>query len=82
MGKGSAARVAASLQFSYTGIKLALVVGICGGAPSPPTYPDIFLSDVVFSNAVIEYDFRRQYPGGFQQKTDIKDILGRPDQEI
>ncbi|KAL4863239.1 hypothetical protein BDV12DRAFT_206709 [Aspergillus spectabilis] len=82
MGKGSAASVAASLRFSYTGIKLALVVGICGGAPSPPTYPDIFLGDVVISNAVIEYDFRRQNPAGFQRKTDVKDTLGRPDQEI
>ncbi|KAL2826956.1 hypothetical protein BDW59DRAFT_160535, partial [Aspergillus cavernicola] len=82
IGKGSAASVAASLRFSYTGIKLALVVGICGGAPSPPTYRDIFLGDVVISNAVIEYDFRRQYPAGFQRKTDVKDTLGRPDQEI
>ena len=36
MGKGSAASVAASLRVSYTGIELALVVGICGGAPPPP----------------------------------------------
>lgn len=82
IGKGSAASVAASLQFSYTGISLALVVGICGGAPSSPTHPEIFLGDVVISNAVIEYDFRRQYPGGFQRKTDVKDTLGRPGQEI
>ncbi|KAL4751018.1 hypothetical protein BDW72DRAFT_193288 [Aspergillus terricola var. indicus] len=82
MGKGSAASVAASLRFSYLGIKLALVVGICGGAPLPPTHSDIFLGDVVISNAVIEYDFRRQYPGGFKRKTDVKDTLGRPDQEI
>ncbi|KAL4789834.1 hypothetical protein BDV19DRAFT_396648 [Aspergillus venezuelensis] len=82
MGKGSAASVAAGLRFSYTGIKLALVVGICGGVPSPPAHSDIFLGDVVISNAVIEYDFRRQYPGGFQRKTDVKDTVGRPDQEI
>ncbi|KAL4867983.1 hypothetical protein BDV12DRAFT_186267 [Aspergillus spectabilis] len=82
MGKGSAASVAASLRFSYTAIKLALVVGICGGAPLSPTHPEIFLGDVVISNAVVEYDFRRQYPGGFQRKTDVKDTLGRPDQEI
>lgn len=82
MGKGSAASVAASLRFSYTGVKLALVVGICGGAPSPPSHPEIFLGDVVISNAVVEYDFGRQYPGGFQRKTDVKDTLGRPDQEI
>ena len=82
IGKESAASVASSLQVSYTGIKLALVVGICGGAPSPPDYQEIFLGDVIISDSVIEYDFGRQYPGGFQQKTAVKDILGRPSQEI
>ncbi|KAL4781057.1 hypothetical protein BJX76DRAFT_350476 [Aspergillus varians] len=51
IGKGSAASIAASLRFSYAGIKLALVVGICGGVPSPPTHSDIFLGDIVISNA-------------------------------
>ncbi|KAL4914540.1 hypothetical protein BDW62DRAFT_213413 [Aspergillus aurantiobrunneus] len=55
MGKGSAVSVAASLRFSYTGIKLALVVGICGGALLPPTHPDIFLGDVVISNAILQH---------------------------
>ncbi|KAL4772555.1 hypothetical protein BDW60DRAFT_207169 [Aspergillus nidulans var. acristatus] len=82
IGKESAASVASSLQVSYTGIKLALVVGICGGAPSPPNYQEIFLGDVIISDSVIEYDFGRQYPGGFQQKTAVKDMLGRPSQEI
>ncbi|CBF80765.1 hypothetical protein AN8542.2 [Aspergillus nidulans FGSC A4] len=82
MGKGSAASVAASLRASYTGIELALVVGICGGAPPPPKYQDIFLGDVIISDSVIEYDFGRQYPGGFQRKTGVKDTLGRPGPEI
>src|SRR5947207_15703223 len=33
MGKNSAAAVASSFRFSFRGIKLALVVGICGGVP-------------------------------------------------
>ncbi|KAL4770839.1 putative kinesin light chain [Aspergillus nidulans var. acristatus] len=82
MGKGSAAVVASSLQVSYMGIELALVVGICGGAPQPPKYQEIFLGDVIISDSVIEYDFGRQYPGGFQRKTGVKDILGRPGREI
>ncbi|KAL4789005.1 purine and uridine phosphorylase [Aspergillus venezuelensis] len=82
MGKRSAASVASSLRFSYRGVKLALVVGICGGAPSPPEYQKIFLGDVIISDSVIEYDFGRQYPGGYQRKTDVKDTLGRPGQEI
>ncbi|BCR91425.1 Pfs, NB-ARC and TPR domain protein [Aspergillus chevalieri] len=82
MGKESAASVASSLQVSYTGIQLALVVGICGGAPPPPKYDEIFLGDIIISDTVMEYDFGRQYPGGFQRKTGVKDTLGRPDREI
>ncbi|KAL4734135.1 putative kinesin light chain [Aspergillus similis] len=82
MGKGSAAGIASSLQVSYTGIELALVVGICGGAPPPPKYQEMFLGDVIISNSVIKYDFGKQYPGGFQWKTGIKNTLGRPGPEI
>jgi nucleoside phosphorylase len=82
MGKGRAASVASSLLVSYPEIKLALVVGICGGAPPPPKYQEIFLGDVIISDSVIEYDFGRQYPGGFQRKTGLKDTLGRLSREI
>ncbi|KAL2812670.1 nucleoside phosphorylase domain-containing protein [Aspergillus cavernicola] len=82
MGKGSAASVASSLRVSYTGIQLALVVGICGGAPPPPNYDEIFFGDIIISDTVMEYDFGRQYPGGFQRKSGVKDTLGRPDREI
>ncbi|KAL5000016.1 purine and uridine phosphorylase [Aspergillus recurvatus] len=82
MGKRSAAGVASSLKISYRGVKLALVVGICRGVPSPPEYQEIFLGDVIIGDSVIEYDFGRQYPGGYQRKTGVKDTLGRPVQEI
>ncbi|KAE8334208.1 hypothetical protein BDV24DRAFT_156994 [Aspergillus arachidicola] len=82
MGKRSAAGVASSLKVSYRGVKLALVVGICGGAPFPPEYQEIFLGDVIIGDSVIEYDFSRQYPGGYRRKTGVKDTLGRPVQEI
>ncbi|KAL4998951.1 hypothetical protein BDV10DRAFT_63008 [Aspergillus recurvatus] len=78
MGTRNAASVASNLMVSYTGIELALVVGICGGAPSPPDYQEIFLGDVIISDSVIEYDFGRQYPGGFKRKTGVRDTLGRP----
>ncbi|KAL2865008.1 putative kinesin light chain [Aspergillus lucknowensis] len=81
-GKGSAASVASSLTSSYPGIELALVVGICGGAPPPPKYQEIFLGDVIISDSVVEYDFGKQYDGGFQRKTGVKDTLGRPGREI
>jgi nucleoside phosphorylase len=82
IGNGSAAGVASSLKVSYTGIQIALVVGICGGVPYPSTEEQIFLGDVIISDAVVEYDFGRQCPGGFQRKTDVKDTLGRPNREI
>ncbi|KAL4788950.1 nucleoside phosphorylase domain-containing protein [Aspergillus venezuelensis] len=81
MGKGSAAGVAAGLLASYPSVKLALVVGICGGAPPPPKYDEIFLGDVIISDSVVEYDSGRQYPGGFERKTGVKDTLNRPGQE-
>ncbi|KAE8376679.1 nucleoside phosphorylase domain-containing protein [Aspergillus bertholletiae] len=77
IGKGSIASAASSLQVSYTGIKLALIVGICAGAPSPPDYREIFLGDVIISDSVFEYNFGTQYPGGFQRKTTVKHWPGR-----
>ncbi|KAF3400335.1 hypothetical protein DPV78_005575 [Talaromyces pinophilus] len=85
MGKGSAASVASSLRVSYTGVQIALVVGICGGVPYPSDGNDaeIFLGDVIISDAVVEYDFGRQYPSGFQRQMDgHKDMLGGPHREI
>ncbi|EHA23786.1 hypothetical protein ASPNIDRAFT_181107, partial [Aspergillus niger ATCC 1015] len=69
MGKVSAAGVAMGLRTSFPSIELALVVGICGGIPMDPhKQRDIFLGDVVLSQAVVEYDFGRQYPSGFEPK--------------
>ncbi|KAL4766729.1 hypothetical protein BDW60DRAFT_27146 [Aspergillus nidulans var. acristatus] len=82
MGKGSAASVASSLRVSYIGIRLSLVVGICGGVPALSNNQELFLGDVIVSDTVIEYDYGQQYPGGFQRKTGVKDTLGRPDREI
>ncbi|KAL3462421.1 hypothetical protein BJX64DRAFT_259111 [Aspergillus heterothallicus] len=83
MGKGNAASVASSLQVSYPRVRLALIVGICGGIPRSPSGDcEIFLGDVVISDSVVEYDFGRQYPGGFERKTDVKSTLGGSDREI
>ncbi|KAJ5720194.1 hypothetical protein N7493_007072 [Penicillium malachiteum] len=84
MGQSSAANVASMLKISYTGIELALVVGICGGVPYPPgnNEQEIFLGDVIISDSAIQYDFGKQYPSGFQHKTGVKEKIGRPSQEI
>jgi hypothetical protein len=71
IGKRSAASVASSLKISYRGVKLALVVSIYRGAPSPPKYQEILLGNMIIGDSVIEYDFSRQYPGSYQRKTSV-----------
>lgn len=83
MGSSSAAVVAAGLRSSFPQIKLALVVGICGATPIHTiTKEEIFLGDCIISTAVIQYDFGRQYPGGFSRKKSVEDSLGRASPEI
>jgi hypothetical protein len=82
IGKGSAISVALSLRVSYTGIKLALVVGIYRGVPFPHRSTAIVLGDVIIGDSVIKYDFGRQYPDRFRRKSDLKDTLKRPTREI
>lgn len=82
-GKCSSASVASSLMFSYTGVQLALVVGVCGGVPSPSSGErEIFLGDIVVADSVIEFDVGQQCPWGFQRQTGVKDVLGRPNRAI
>jgi nucleoside phosphorylase len=80
MGKISAAGVAASLSLSFTGIKLALIVGICGGVPSGHDgKKEILLGDVIISEALVQYDFGRQNTDVFERKDTLEDNLGRAD---
>ncbi|KAF3932112.1 hypothetical protein ABW20_dc0107063 [Dactylellina cionopaga] len=78
MGKISAAAAASNLKHSFRNIKLALLVGICGGVPKG----DIRLGDVAIGKQVIQYDFGRQYPNGFKRKNNTADTLGRHNPEI
>ena len=82
MGKGSAASVAARLQCSFRKIKLALVVGICGGVPIGTDGEEILLGDVIISTGIVQYDFGRQLPDRFIRKDTLEDIPGRPNTEI
>lgn len=76
MGKRSAAIVASDLRHSYPNIEIVLVLGICGGVPKSPSGQPIFLGDVIIGDAVVPYDYGKQYPDGFRQTGDVKDILG------
>jgi nucleoside phosphorylase len=56
MGKLYASTAASSISLSYPNIKLALVVGVCGGAPYTLDGHDIFLGDVIISTGLLLYD--------------------------
>ncbi|KAJ5754732.1 hypothetical protein N7533_004275 [Penicillium manginii] len=82
MGKESAASAAASLQISFPGISLTLVVGICGGVPFPVPGAESILGDVVISHQVVKFDFGRQYPDRFEQRDGVQDTLDRSNRSI
>uniref|UniRef100_A0A8H7NI32 NB-ARC domain-containing protein n=1 Tax=Bionectria ochroleuca TaxID=29856 RepID=A0A8H7NI32_BIOOC len=66
---------------NYTGLKLAILVGICGGVPLIANF-DAYLGDVVVSKAIVQYDYGRQYPGHFAVKNTVEDSLGRSNKDI
>jgi nucleoside phosphorylase len=81
MGKAAAAGAAASFRSSYPSLKLAFLVGICGGVPSPGT-GEVLLGDVVISNILLQHDFGRQYHNKLVPKDTVEDRLGRPNKDI
>ncbi|KAF6798809.1 phosphorylase superfamily protein [Colletotrichum musicola] len=81
MGTISSAGATASLRSSYTGLRLALLAGICGGVPGVGD-AEIILGDVVISKTVVQYDFGKQYPGSFVRKDTLEDNLGRAAKDV
>ncbi|KAF5482737.1 hypothetical protein CGCF413_v015564 [Colletotrichum fructicola] len=81
MGKAGAAAAAASFRLSYNNLKLALLVGICGGVPKIAGN-EALLGDVVISETVVQYDFGRQYAEKFVRKDTVEDNLGRANKDI
>lgn len=83
IGKASAANVAATLRSSFPHIRLALLVGICGGVPFVDGgKEEITLGDIVISTQIVQSDFGRQYSDTFIRKNTAQDNLSRPNQEI
>lgn len=81
MGTNNAAAATASLRSSYTSLRLAILVGICGGVPRIAK-TDVFLGDVVVSKTIIQYDYGRRYPGHFAVKNTVEDSLGAANRDI
>ena len=53
IGSNSAAQVAVNLRTSFTAIRIAFVVGICGVSPFTAEHGEIVLGDCVVSTAVV-----------------------------
>lgn len=81
MGKAAAAGAATSIRSSYPSLKLAFLVGVCGGIPTIGA-DEVLLGDVVISKSVIQHDFGRQYPNKFVSKDTVEDCLSRPNKDI
>jgi len=81
MGNTSAAAVTASLRMSYTGLRLGILVGICGGVPHIAG-SDAFLGDVVVSKSIVQYDYGKQYPGYFAVRNTVENSLGSANGDI
>ncbi|KAI9677975.1 MAG: hypothetical protein M1822_008083 [Bathelium mastoideum] len=83
MGKVASASTAASFRPSFGGVRLVLVVGICGGVPTAMGEDkEMLLGDIVVSTAIVQFDFGRQHPNGMKRKDTLEDNLSRPNQEI
>lgn len=82
MGKASAAAVAAHCRASFSRIRLAVVVGVCGVVPFSHDGQEILLGDVVISDGIIQCDLGRRLPERFVRKDTLLDSLGRPNMEI
>ncbi|KAI0112084.1 purine and uridine phosphorylase [Nemania sp. FL0031] len=81
MGKASAAMAATRLMSSFPRLKLAFLVGICGGVPRIGKN-EARLGDVIISKTVVQYDFGRQYTSEFVIKKTVDDLLGRGDDGV
>ncbi|KAF4343496.1 hypothetical protein FBEOM_2522 [Fusarium beomiforme] len=81
MGKVAAGNIASFCRMSFPNINLALVVGVCGGAPFNQNKP-ILLGDIIISTGVVQYDFGRRFPDRSEMKDTLNESQGRPNLEI
>ncbi|KAL4751787.1 hypothetical protein BDW72DRAFT_87476 [Aspergillus terricola var. indicus] len=79
MGSIGSAAAAATIKTTFPGIKLALVVGVCGVNPylADDGGGEVILGDVLISTAVVKINSGRQYPDRLVVRTEIEDMLGR-----
>lgn len=71
MGKVNATSTATSCSMSYTQIKIACVVGVCGVAPQTIDGDEVLLGDVIIGDQIVAYDTGRRYSDGIRLKDDL-----------
>lgn len=71
IGKVNATSVARSCSLSFTQVKLAFLVGVCGAVPQTKNGIEIVLGDVVIAEQILEYDLGRRYSDGLQPKENL-----------
>ncbi|KAL8284636.1 hypothetical protein RB600_009179 [Gaeumannomyces tritici] len=81
MGVAAAVSASIGLRTSFANVKLALLVGICGGLPSIGGQ-DAFLGDVIICTSIFNYDFGRSYTTEFVPKTSVEDSLNHANDHI
>ncbi|CAH0032601.1 unnamed protein product [Clonostachys rhizophaga] len=80
MGKSKAATASSQCRVTFTGIKLSLLVGICGGVPAGPgSEGERLLGDVVISEGLVQYDFSPRF---IEPKSMIQQSLLKLDPEV
>lgn len=81
IGTAAGSGSAASFRSSYSGLRIAFLVGVCGGVPFTGQ-DEMLLGDVVISKTVIQYSLGRQYPSAFVAKDTVNDNMGHPSKAI
>ncbi|TLD31565.1 hypothetical protein PspLS_02209 [Pyricularia sp. CBS 133598] len=71
MGKLAMNSLTSDLTARFTGIKLLVLAGICAGVPSAEN--DMLLGDVVISRTLVQYDFGKHVPGGFDRTVSVNE---------
>ncbi len=82
MGKKFTSGAAASFRSTFPNIRLALLVGICGGAPNSQAGEEMILGDVVISGSLVEYDSGKKFPDKFIRKSLPDNPFGQPNAEV
>ncbi|KAL4814761.1 nucleoside phosphorylase domain-containing protein [Aspergillus spinulosporus] len=79
MGSIGSAPAAASIKATFPGIKLALVVGVCGVSPylKDECGREVILGDVLISTGVVKINSGQQYPDRLALRTEVEHTLGR-----